>query len=100
MKPHYSNSKSKALKENYRPVSLMNLRCKYPQQTLTNQMQQCMKRIVHTMSNGIYSNVGKDSSIPKSINEIHHINGLKKKITWSYWIDEEKAFDNIQHYSW
>ena len=36
-------------------------------------------------------------NIRKSINVIHHINKLKKKIHMIFSIDAEKAFDKIQH---
>ena len=43
IKPH----KDITQKENYRPMSLMNIHAKILNKTLANQIQKCIKRITH-----------------------------------------------------
>jgi hypothetical protein len=80
-KPHEDPSK----KDNFRPISLMNINANILNKILANLIQECIKMIIHHKHIGFTPRMQGWFNIQKSVNVMHYVNKLNEK-TYDHFI--------------
>ena len=94
---HDTKTRHRSHKENYRPISLMNIDVENLNKYYQSESNNTLKNIIYHDQMGFTPEMQEFYNVCKSINVIHRIKKLNNKNHMIISVDAEKGYDKIKH---